>query len=142
MRTTLPDEQGWYWCKMLTTGRWHMAFVDTGEEAVLFYGDIDETGQRRCPYNYDEDHIRSEFGEIEWHGPITCPGGDFGSETVLPSESLHQEARDEKKVIAITYLDFYYCRDEGHGASMTISRLVTRDEAQTLINAELPSQAE
>lgn len=141
MRTTLPDETGWYWCKRVDGDIWMMGFVDTCDESLLLL-DPDPPSDVPCKYPLDADDIQQEFGEIEWHGPITCPGGDFGSETILPSESLHQEARDEKKVIAITYLDFCYCRDEGHGASLTISRVVTRDEAQALINAELPSQAE
>ncbi len=136
MRTTLPDEQGWYWCKILTDGTWRMIFVDQHSESIVAFAEDPTDGP--CGNYCDADDVDKNYGEIEWHGPITCPGGDFGSETILPSETLHQEARQEKKVMAIMYFDFYYCREDGHGSSLAITRVLTRGEASALIKAELP----
>lgn len=139
MTSELPDEQGWYWCNLLATGEWCMAFVDTGREMVfLLGGDSADgfTGPSR--HAWDDNSIAGDLGAIHWYGPITCPGGDFGGTTVLIDEERHLQAQREKKAIVLTYVDFRHCREDGKlGSNMTISGAVPYDEAAEYLRREV-----
>jgi len=117
MLTKLPDDQGWYWCKILDSEEWCMAFVDTGREQVKIWDADGLTGPATS--EWDEDAIRAKFGEIEWYGPITCPGGDFGGPTVVIDEEAHKKAAAEKSVIVLQHFVYAYC-DDRPGSTYTI----------------------
>lgn len=139
MTSELPDDQGWYWCKILRTEEWCMAFVDTSRETVfLLGGDTCDgfTGPSR--HDLDAPSIGRDLGDILWYGPITCPGGDFGGTTVLIDEERHEQAKRERKAIVLTYVDFRYCREDGKlGSSMTISGALPHDEAAEYLRREV-----
>lgn len=137
MRTELPDEKGWYWCKLLHNEEWCMAFVDTCEEHVLLFGgDNALSGPSR--HKWDQRCLDRDLGVIQWYGPITCPGGDFGGTTVLIDEERHLQAALEKKAIVLTYLDLRYCKeDAGCGSNMTFSAAVSFDEAKAYLDREV-----
>lgn len=134
--TRLPDEQGWYWCHMLDADVWCMAMVDTANECVTFFDA--ESGSDPTRYEWESGDLTLEdrIGDCEWWGPFTCPGGHFGGMTIVADEELHDRAKAEKKVIGVQHFDFRYCRDEGHGSSLTVSGLYTREEAGERIGRE------
>lgn len=131
-----PDEQGWYWVKD-RDDNWFMAFVDTSAEEVCFW---DEQRPFHNPFicDFESTHLG---GCIAWYGPFVCPGGDFGGDTVVACEEHHERAKKEKKVIGITHFDFRYCRDEHHGASLTVTGVYTREEAEKRIGLEVADVA-
>jgi len=132
MRTTLPDDQGWYWCKD-NADNWFMAFVDTGEETIAMWDGHDPI---QPPLYFDWDSQQSEQ-IVAWYGPFNCPGGDFGGLTVIASEDDYKNAEKDRKAIGIQHFDYKYCRDEGHGSSLTISGLYDRKEADGRIHREV-----
>lgn len=132
MRTSVPDEQGWYWAKDVH-GDWRMACVSTCSEKVWLF---DEGLEPPCWDAYDLDGFPAGI-VVAWYGPFQCPGGDFGGLTVVSDEELHDKAALERKVIGIVHFDYRYCRDEGHGSSITFSGLYTRDEAEERIHREV-----
>lgn len=115
-----PDESGWYWTKD-EAGEWAMAYVDADGEAIWRFP--------AASYTADVFEPHDPHGIREWHGPIVCPGGDFGGITVLCDEDLRREAETQNKVIGIKHFDFRHCDDEKHGAAITVSGLYSREEA-------------
>ena len=135
MRTELPDEHGWYWCKLLHNDEWCMAFVDTCEEHVLLFGGENGlSGPSR--HKWDQRSLERNLGIIQWYGPITCPGGDFGSTTVIIDEERHLQAALEKKAIVLTYVDLRYCKEDG-GSNITFIATVSQEDAKAYIDREV-----
>ena len=132
MRNTQPDEQGWYWAKM-GNGEWAMAFVDTGQEEVTIWnGDHPYEGCRRALYD------EPEFPDqqvVAWYGPFNCPGGDFGSPTIVVDEKLHSAAASNCEAIALTYVDYQHCDDGNHESIALIGRCSRQEADQFHANA-------
>lgn len=124
----IPDTEGWYWI-MDNDCEWRMAFVDTSNESVFVLpGDI----RGGCSVS------RLAFAEVserfDWYGPFSCPGGDFGDTTIVPSEDLCRDAAASGKAIVITYANYKFCRDEKHAASIAITQLLSREMADAAIS--------
>ena len=129
MRTTTPDEDGWYWCED-KNGDWMLTFVDMLQERAWL---IDETSLM-------EDWIGLEdvdgYGIVRWFGPLVCPGGDFGGPTVILDAQRHNEAAKEGKAIVLTHVDFKHCPDEKHHSRVTVTALMDREKAEKIISRE------
>jgi len=127
MRTTLPDEHGWYWSKSPRDGDWCMAFVNTNRETIILFDGVDPRNDQ-IEYSMDE----FENSNREWYGPFNCPGTDFGQHTIVMEEKLHREAITEGKAMCVTFVDYSHCSDENHHASIAITELRPRQDADEL----------
>lgn len=144
MRTELPDEQGWYWAKLLDNEEWCMAFVDPGKELVFFFsGDGEDHFSGPSRHTWDQRSIERDLGIIQWYGPMTCPGGDFGGPSVIIDEERHLQAALEKKAIVLTYVDFRHCKQDGElGSNITFSAALPRDAAVAYVRREFSRSAQ
>lgn len=132
MTENLPDDQGWYWAEC-ADGEWMMAFVDTGNEKVVLYeGEAPEAGELHCGFEQI-----SSCGIKRWFGPFTCPGGDFGGSTVEKDAEHYDRAKKERKAMVVVHVDYRYCRDEGHGSSITVTSTVPREVADKYVRREV-----
>lgn len=127
----LPDEQGVYWAEDWH-GEWMVAFVDTGKEIVTLFGE-DFDPKYRDIYEFDE--FPKKLIKA-WYGPFACPGGDFGSQTVVATEEDHQRAKRNKEAIVIVHVDYRHCSDEKHRASITSTATMPREEANEYVKRE------
>lgn len=124
----IPDEHGWYWALITQTGQWCMAHVHTGVEMVRLYDGNDPSDPQ---YNdLDEESLVSRYGPIEWHGPIHCPGGDFGQHTILVDRDTMLNAQETKTAIVIEHFDFRFC--PWHTEQLTRVRAMSESEASLL----------
>jgi hypothetical protein len=71
----------------------------------------------------DERNINHAYGSLEWHGPIYCPGGDFGQETVLLAEETIKAAQEDGAVVVLEHYDFRFAA--GRGETITKVRLTS-----------------
>lgn len=121
----IPDEHGWYWVKIARTGQWCMAHVHTGAEMVRIYDGNDPSDPQY--EELDEEALVCRYGPLDWHGPIHCPGGDFGQDTVLLSEETLRAARKSKAAVVLEDYDFSACH--GRSESVTKVRIVCEEDA-------------
>lgn len=123
-----PDEHGWYWVKIVVTGQWCMAHVHTGREQIRMF-DGDDPSDPQYISNLDEEQADKRYGPLEWHGPIHCPGGDFGQETVLLSEETLKAAHESKAAVVLEHYDFSECDGDGIAGRVTKVKVVSEDAA-------------
>jgi hypothetical protein len=140
-----PNETGWYWVQEDdSAGSWSMAFLDCdGDDPVLYLIDQAQVGRGRPKVwamesveereYWQADDGTSEATIRQWHGPIECPGGDFGSQTVLFAAEDHERARASGGVLGLRCMDFRYCRDEKSSARITVVGVYSREEAAVLL---------
>ena len=125
MRTTLPDETGWYWAKS-PTSEWSMAFVNTDRERVTLFDGIDPTDDQMY-FPWDDE----EWSGWDWYGPFNCPGTDFGQHTIVMEEEQHQKAERDGEAILVTYADFLHC-DDMHSSIAIVGRC-SKEEARAQV---------
>lgn len=135
MRTSTPDETGWYWLETKRDG-WFMAYVDANEETIyILKGDSPPALNAIDEVSLDTaDH---DLGAVRWFGPILCPGGPFGGSTIIINAERHDEAERQQKAIVLRHVDFRHLKDERSGASVTVDGLYTRAQALPLIDVDL-----
>jgi hypothetical protein len=125
----LPTDEGLYWAKT-RHDEWCLAYVDPGNEQVTIFV-VD--GKHRDVYDFDE----LPAGLVKaWYGPFACPGGDFGSQTVVAAEEDHQRAKRNKEAIVIVHVDYRHCSGEKHGASITSVATMPREKADEYVKRE------
>ena len=127
MRTTLPDEQGWYWCHHQESDHWCMAFVSTSLETIILFDGF-EPSHDEITYQWSD----FEGKDRHWYGPFHCPGTHFGQHTIVMEESLHRKASKSGEVIVVTYADFQHCKDEKHHSSVAIVGKCSREAAEAI----------
>ena len=131
MKDKLPDDHGMYWANT-RHDEWLLAYVDTGSEQVVMFSE-DFNPSYRDVYEFDE----FPKGLVRaWYGPFACPGGEFGEQTVVAAEEDHQRAKRNKEAIVIVHVDFRYCREDKHGASITSVATMPRDKANEYVKRE------
>jgi hypothetical protein len=135
LTSTVPDEHGFYWLRMGSV--WYLAFVDTGEEEVRL---ISDDGKAKCG-TFALDSAELDKTANAWFGPLNCPGGDFGSHTVVLDEELMMNAAQMKKAMVLQHIDYRFCADEKHRASITSTGVYTREEADKVLKRAAESFA-
>lgn len=135
MRTSTPDETGWWWVETKHDG-WSMAYVDTGREKVFLFDGHEPPDFSRMD-ECDWETVAHDIGAVRWFGPLICPGGPFGGDTVIIGAERHDEAEREGKAIVLRHVNFHHCRDDRSGASITVTGLYSRAEAEPLIYVDL-----
>ena len=104
-----------------------MAFVNTNRETIILFDGVDPRNDQ-IEYSMDE----FENSNREWYGPFNCPGTDFGQHTIVMEEKLHREAIAEGKAMCVTFVDYSHCSDANHHASIAITELRPRQDADEL----------
>lgn len=123
-----PDEQGWYW--LCLGDVWWMAFVDTLNDTIVMF---------------NQDNPREEYMATDidawlepdqtWYGPLNCPGGDFGGDTVVLSEETHTKAKLSGSAIVLKHIDYTHCKDrKGGGTITTVAHYEDSESAHKAIN--------
>lgn len=135
MRYETPDDQGWWWVETKHDG-WSMAYVDTGREKVFLFDGHEPPDFSRMN-ECELDTVAHDIGALRWFGPINCPGGPFGSDTIIISAERHDDAANEGKAIVLRHVDFSHLKGEGTHGQITVSGMYTRSEARGLIDVDL-----
>lgn len=135
--TKTPDEQGMYWIKT-RHDEWCLAYLDTNNERVTIFSDEFNSKYRDI---YELDELPAGLVR-QWYGPFACPGGDFGSQTVVAAEEDHQRAKRNKEAIVIVHVDYRHCKGEKHGASITSVATMPREKAHKYVEREAEAFAE
>lgn len=125
MLRTTPDEQGWYWVNDPVSGEWQMACVNTFHDTVTFLDGDNAARINKCDLE--------DIDGLVWYGPFACPGGDFGAMTIEKDVELYEKATAEGKAIVIEHVDFRCCNDGQPTAQVTLTSLIGREEAKSLI---------